>query len=152
MQVLIFVKIILNLEIIEMIYTLYICAILIMEITIMNDKELMGKIEELELISIYGEPAEAAQAAQELAKLKSSDLYKNFIADMDMDYGNFERGERVHTNGLEKSVQEPLRAKVQIYGKTHTSLHIDDALSTLGYTQADIQKYHRTYDNPTRKP
>lgn len=115
----------------------------------MDTEKLKARIEELELISMYGEPAEAAQAAQELAKLKSSELYKQFKAEMGYDvdegypYGN------TQTNS-----DDVLKSRIMVHGKTHTSLNIFDALRTMGYSEAEIKTYCKEnrlkYEAPPR--
>jgi len=115
----------------------------------MNHDELEAKIEELELISMYGEPAEAANAAQELAKLKSSELYKQFKADMGYDVDEGYPFENTQTNS-----DDMLKSRIQVHGKTHTSLNIFDALRTMGYSEAEIKTYCKEnrmkYEAPPR--
>ena len=121
----------------------------------MTDEELAARIEELESVARYGKPAEAAKAALELAKLKSSELYESFKAEMDIDEGHLSGRPQTPTKNLETSVRTPLskadKAKSKM-NNLHVSLNIDDALSTLGYTKAQIRQFHSNYDNPTRKP
>ena len=81
----------------------------------MDTEKLKARIEELELISMYGEPAEAAKAAQELAKLKSSELYKQFKAEMGYDVDEGYPFENTQTNS-----DDVLKSRIQDHGKTHT--------------------------------
>ena len=105
----------------------------------MTPDELNAKIEELELIAEYGSPVEAAKAAKELAKLKSSQLYQDYSAEMGYDSDNTNYSP--YQNAKADTGDDVLKAKVQISGRTHTSLNIFDALRTMGYSESEIKVY-----------
>ena len=115
----------------------------------MNPDELKAKIEELELISLYGEPVEAAKAAQELAKLKSSALYEQYLADVvyDVDEG-------YPFQSTQFGSDDALKSRIQVHGRTHSSLNIFDALRTMGFSEAEIKTYCKEnrmkYEAPPR--
>lgn len=125
----------------------------------MDEQELLERIADLELEAEYGEPAEAAKAAMELAKCQNQLArlhgydnyfeYKNSVG-FDSNSTSYGRGKKPTPQGMYSDADETGISKTgavsdldiarqEVFGNTHHSLNYCDALRTMDYSEATIK-------------